>query len=365
MTEAEKKKMRAKAAKLTSPKPEELKSGAWRCEKVVNGQRIRVTDKDPAVAHAKVNAIASGLIAKRNGVANITFGEAYEEFVSKNKNIFSPSTLLGYERIKKNHLTDLLHVSMNNITESMIQTKINKLAKKYAPKTVANIYGLITDIYYDCYKDRRLQINLPQKDKVEIQIPTKEEVQKIYESCRGSKYELSVLFAMELGLRASEIRGLRWESIDGDRIHISQAIVEGIDGATQKKTKSTESTRWLYLTPRIKELLEQTPHTSEYIVTLTGQAMGKGFTRICEKAQIPHYRFHDLRHVFASVSIALNIPMEYIRKDMGHNSDRMLKLVYGHMMEEERIGHADRRAEFYATLAQKSPTNPPQDGTDA
>lgn len=78
--------------------------------------------------------------------------------------------------------------------------------------------------------------------------------------------------------------------------------------------------------------------------------MEKGFYRLCEKNGIKHYRFHDLRHVFASVSIALNIPTEYIRKDMGHKSDRMIKAVYGHMMEETRKEHSDRRAEYYEKL---------------
>lgn len=46
--------------------------------------------------------------------------------------------------------------------------------------------------------------------------------------------ELPVLLAMWMGLRASEIRGLTWGDIDGDMLHVRQAIVEGEDGPVLK-----------------------------------------------------------------------------------------------------------------------------------
>lgn len=358
MTEAEKKKLRAKAAKLSNPKPRELPSGAWRCEKMVNGFRISETDEDPAVAHAKVNAIAAGLIAKEKGATSVTFGEAYAAFIKKNENIFSPSTILGYDRIKENHLSDISGLPMSSITQSLIQGKVNSLAKKKAPKTVRNIYGLITAVYYDFFPDRKLSINLPQKDNNEIRIPTEDEIKKISEACKGTVYELSIFLAMDLGLRASEICGLKWDCIEGDRMHIKQAIVAGKGGLKSKKPKSSAGDRWLHIPPHVKGLLDKTPRINEYVVQITGQAMCKGFSRLCEKNGIQHFRFHDLRHVFASVSISLNIPTEYIRKDMGHSSDRMIKAVYGHMMEETRKDHADRRAEYYSKLRdKKSPSS--------
>ena len=50
MTEKEKSRLRAKAAKLTNPKPVELPSGAWRCQVMVEGKRISIVDSDPEVA---------------------------------------------------------------------------------------------------------------------------------------------------------------------------------------------------------------------------------------------------------------------------------------------------------------------------
>lgn len=350
MTEAERKKMRAKAAKLSRPKPQELPSGMWRCEKMVNGIRISEVGTDPEVVHAKVNAIATGLIEKAKGSENKTFEQAYTEYIEKNENIFSPSTILGYERIKKNHLRDICPIQMSALSQSIIQSKVNKLAKTKSPKTVSNVYGLITAVYYDFFPDRKLSVNLPQEDKQEIEIPNEEEIRAITDACAGTKYELPILLAMHLGLRASEICGLKWDCYDGERITIGRAIVAGMGGLKEKKPKSTDGSRKLFVPPRIKELLDSLPRVNEYIVQVTGQAMYKGFSRICKNNGIRHFRFHDLRHVFASVSLSLNIPTEYIRRDMGHKSDRMIKAVYGHMMEERRREHADLRAEYYENL---------------
>lgn len=350
MTEAERKKMRAKAAKLSNPKPIELPSGMWRCQKMIDGVRISEVGPDPEMVHAKVNAIAAGLIEKKKGVSSKTFEQAYNDYVGGTDNIFSPSTLLGYKRIKENHLKDICTMRMDSITQDVVQSKVNRLAKKLSPKTVENIYGLITAVYYSVYPNRKLQIKLPQEVKKEIEIPTEEEIKKITDACKGTKYELPILLAMQLGLRSSEICGLKWSAYDGERLSIERAVVAGIDGLAEKVTKSTSGKRVLYVPARIKELIDASPRINDYIVQVTGQAMYKGFSRICENNGIRHYRFHDLRHVFASVSISAGVPTEYIIKDMGHKGDRMLRAVYGHMMESQRKENSRLREQYYENL---------------
>ena len=56
---------RQQKTKLTHPTPVQLPSGAWRCQVMVNGERISVVDRDPEVAHTKALAIKSGLIERK------------------------------------------------------------------------------------------------------------------------------------------------------------------------------------------------------------------------------------------------------------------------------------------------------------
>ena len=155
------------------------------------------------------------------------------------------------------------------------------------------------------------------------------------------------MLALWLGLRASEIRGLTWDDVKDGRLHIKQAIVQGEDGPALKKTKTVSGDRWIKLPAHIESLIEAQPRTGEYIVTLSGQAMYKRFSRLCERLGLPHFRFHDLRHTAASVSALLGVPTKYSQKRMGHQTDNMLKTVYEHTMRAKEDEFADRIDEYF------------------
>ena len=63
-----------KSSKLKNPTPVRLPSGSWRCQVMVNGQRISVVDEDPAVAHAKALALKAGIIHKNKSPQSMTVG---------------------------------------------------------------------------------------------------------------------------------------------------------------------------------------------------------------------------------------------------------------------------------------------------
>lgn len=125
------------------------------------------------------------------------------------------------------------------------------------------------------------------------------------------------MLAVWLGLRQSEILGLEWRDIDGDTLKIRRAIVLGEDGPTQKGTKTYSGTRPLHIPAYIRELLDRQPRSGDRIVNMTGKSIYSGFSRICEKSGVPHFRFHDLRHVNASAMLAVGVPDKYSMKRMG------------------------------------------------
>ena len=60
------------------------------------------------------------------------------------------------------------------------------------------------------------------------------------------------------------------------------------------------------------------------------------FQRVLNNNNIPHFRFHDLRHYSASVQHALGIPDAYIMQRGGWSSDTVLKSVYRHAMNDRQ-----------------------------
>lgn len=332
------KKQKDVAAKLSKPKPVLLPSGSWRCQVMVRGRRIDVIEDDPALAHAKALAIKEGLVEEDKPVSSMTVGEAIDKYIESKDAVLSPSTVIGYKRLRKNSLQSLMKVRISDLTQECVQKAVNSMAREKTPKYVRNAHGLLTAALAEYAPEITLHTTLPQKQKVEIEIPSEEELRKIISIAAGTEMELPILLAVWLGLRMSEIRGLTWDCISDDGvIHIKRAIVDGENGPAEKGTKSYSGYRKITIHDYLKRLIENQPHKNEFIIQLSGQAIYKRFSRLCEKAGVKHYRFHDLRHVQASIMLALGVPDKYAMERMGHATNNMLKTVYQHTLTSKQI----------------------------
>jgi integrase len=226
-----------------------------------------------------------------------------------------------------------MNMPLKSLTQEAVQRAINKMAKTHSPKSVQNAHGLLSAAVATYYPQFVLRTTLPQKQKKEASIPTPEEINMILNAAKGTEMELPLYLAIWLGLRMSEIRGLTWDSIEGDYLHIKQALVDGVDGPEKKGTKTYSGNRKIKLPKVIADLIEAKPREDDFIIHLSGQAIYKRFTRLCSKVGVPHYRFHDLRHVNASVMLAIGVPDKYSMQRMGHATNNMLKTVYQHTMD--------------------------------
>ena len=228
--------------KLTNPTPVRLPSGSWRCQVMVQGRRISVVDDDPEVAHTKALAIKNGILQEHKSPASMTVGEMIDRYIESKDSVLSPATIAGYKRIRKNALQDLMPVVLAALTQERVQRSVNAMAREKSPKSVRNAHGLLSAALEMYYPQFALRTTLPQKQPHEINIPDVGEIKSILAAAQGTKMELPILLAVWLGLRASEIRGLTWRDIDGDVLHVRQAIVEGEDGPVLKKQKPFPAT---------------------------------------------------------------------------------------------------------------------------
>ena len=96
-------------------------------------------------------------------------------------------------------------------------------------------------------------------------------------------------------------------------------------------------------------------HLHDVRVGVAGQLFGRyfAFELHLQEAPVrpifPRYSVHtvhDLRHYYASVLLALNIPNKYAQRRMGHATDGMLKKVYQHLMDE-KITETDEKIDEY------------------
>lgn len=335
------------------PQPKKLPSGAWRVQVMVDGKRVSVTEDDPKVAVAKAVAMKAKMEEARKSPRSMTVGEAVDRYIESKNSVLSPSTVLGYKQTKENQMSAILSVRLSDLTQERVQRWVNSLAREKSPKTVRNAHGLLNAALAEYKPGMTLRTTLPQKQRYDAKIPSEDDIKAILKLAKGTVMELPLLLAIWLGLRMSEIRGLTWDCISGDTLHIKQAMVDSEDGPTLKGTKTYSGNRKLDIPPYIKQVLDSMPRKGEHPVTLSDRAIYMRFTRLCEKAGVPHYRFHDLRHCNASVMLALGVPDKYAMERMGHATNNMLKTVYQHTMKSEQEKVTEKVDDYFTKLLPK------------
>ena len=145
-----------------------------------------------------------------------------------------------------------------------------------------------------------------------------------------------ILLSLNTGLRQGELFNLEWGNVDLDRAIIT------VVGDTAKSGK----TRHIPLNTIALQILNvwrrQTVQCviSGYIFTnqQTGKTLGNvrnAWMNILKLAGIENFRWHDMRHHFASKLVMNGVDLNTVRELLGH-SDIKMTLRYAHLAPEHK-----------------------------
>ena len=335
-------KMRAKAAKLRAPKPRELPSGAWRCEVMVQGRRISVVEDDPEVAHAKALAIKTGMIQEKKSPAALTVGEAIDRYIESKDAVLSPATVAGYKRVRKNNMQELMDITLPALTQERVQRAVNAMARDHSPKSVRNAHGLLSAVLAEYWPDMVLRTTLPQKRRYDAAIPSDADIQAIMDTARGSKDELPILLAVWLGLRMSEILGLKWEDIDLERgdLRVKRQVSRINGEVVEAPLKTKNAYRTLPLAEDTIGVLKEQRRkvgSSPWVFPspnggpISPDSVLHMLHRVLKRAGLPKVRFHDLRHTFATLALQNGVDIKTVSGMLGHFSAGFTLDTYTHV----------------------------------
>ncbi len=330
-------------------KAKKLPSGSWRVQVFAgldeNGKRKYKSFTESTERRANLAALDwqehHREITADSG--KMTLEEAIDDYIMSRSNILSPSTIRGYEVIKRNSAQSLMHKQLNNITNKDIQKSINMEAKLKSPKTIKNAYGLVRTIMTKYRPNFKIDYMLPPPKKFVPSDVTSSDIKKLLEGIKGDTMELPILFALWIGLRRSEILALKWQDIDFrlNTVMIRRAIVPDKENKLIEKntTKTLSSTRKIRLPNYIVEKLKEIKNENEegIIFKISPNSPSLHLSKICEREGIPHLRLHDLRHIMASVGLLLNIGDKYMMERGGWSSKDTMKNVYQHTLAEGAV----------------------------
>lgn len=311
---------------------EKLPSGNYRITKQIKGKRYRATlDHKPTKAEAE-QAIRE-LVGNGDTYADnkLTFEQALESYIQAKYNVLSPSTRRGYYIVLRRLPEGFRRAPVNNIDHIMVQKEINRQTALLKPKTVRNSFGVISAVLGMFRPGLRLDISLPQPEKPDLYLPEAAEMKRVLDEVRGTKYYVPFVLGI-CGMRRSEICAANPADLDGNTLTISKAIVpdeHNVD--TEKGTKTTESTRMIYVPDEIVELIKE----NDVIYNGDDTSLWKKLNDVLNKLGIEHFRFHDLRAFFVSYAHMQGIPDQVIMEAGGWKTDYTMKKIYRRTMREE------------------------------
>lgn len=310
-----------------------LPSGNYRCRvrTKIGGKLVSRSFTAPTKKEAE--RLAAMWKAEENyNNANITLRDACNRYVAAKSNVLSPSTIKAYNVYIKLYIQGLMDYNIQNITRESLQAAFNIEARNLSPKSIRNLHGLISAVFKMFRPDFILNTTLPQKKKVEMYIPTDDDIKKLMKAVEGTYLEIPVLLAAFGPMRRGEIFAITSDDIKGNNVIVNKAYCISDDGELIVKTPKNYSSNRVITFPDF--VIEKLKGIDGRIVTCHPNSLSKAFSRVLKENDIPHFRFHDLRHYNVSICKAMNIPDEYIMARGGWATNYTMNNVYAHTLPD-------------------------------
>lgn len=312
-------------------KLEKLPSGSYRIRKMINGKNLQIVfDHKPSQSEV-IKALSP--IADTTPVRG-SFQSCAEKYIDAKNNVLSPATIRGYQSILRNLPDTFKRRKLSQITQADIQAVVNEYKADHSAKSTINAHGFIVGILRMFRPSMGIHTTLPQKVPNEGYIPTETDIKRILEASKGSRYHIPFQFGI-MSLRLSEICALTFSDIDVENnlVTIDKALVKDQhNNYVIKATKTEAGTRTLYIPNKlINEIMEN----DGIIYDGYPNNAYKALCRYQKELDIPHFRFHDLRHYFASYAHSVGVSDADILASGGWKSEHTMKRIYRHEMKQK------------------------------
>ena len=301
-------------------KIERLPSGSYRVRKQINGKRITfIFDHKPS----NREVIQRMNESMEDECPSGSFGYFAEKYIEDRSNVLSPASIRTYINLVKVLSKDFKNKKMSEMRQEDVQKEINRYSEDHAPKTVRSLHGFLASVFASYRPSFVLSTTLPQKEVKRPYRPNKEDIKRILNYEAGGEYEIAFKLGC-LGLRRGEICCISAKDLDENNLRITKTkVYDGKNWIIKKNPKTDESNR---IIPISDELAAQIREIG-IVFGRSPKLLNTELHRACKALDIPAFRFHDLRHYFATMA-SLLAPEQDVMSLGGWRSDFVFKRIY-------------------------------------
>ena len=190
-------------------------------------------------------------------------------------------------------------------------------------------------------------VSRPRAEHHEMQTVDAETIQRILSECGDEEFRRLIYVAIQTGLRAGELLGLRWDDIDWEngQIHVQRArnsFERG--GFAEPKAHSRRSVAISIGT--LDALREHRVAQAERRLSLgdvfvfprvdgaagTVESLSRRWRALSDRLGLTGLRFHDLRHTSATLALKARVHPKVVQERLGHSSIRITLDTYSHVL---------------------------------
>jgi len=270
--------------------------------------------------------IAEDKFLDKNRRKRISFGEAAEIFLDR--------SLSSRDFTTFKHLVPWFSGKcLTEITPLDIENYKITRARKVRETTVNRELNSLKSFYNKMINWELADINptnkvrcFPEKKFARLRYLNEGEIQRLLDECRLPHLRMAVLTALNTGMRKGEILSLRWADIDLENRYIHV-----------EKTKTLKR-RDIYINDLLFSALKswRTHPDTDPEVLFPVKTIRRIYTEAVKRAGIADFRFHDLRHTFASHLVMKGVDLATVSELLGHSSIEMT-MRYTHLSREHKM----------------------------
>jgi integrase len=329
---------------------------------------VRRKDADAYAATIEVDKLRGVAIDPRGG--RLTVEELAQRWLDSNP-AKRPDTRATDEYHLRAHVIPALGKrQIASVTPSHVQRLANELAARLAPNTVRRGLGVVRAMFAYAVASDLLgrspcrSIKLPRVNPTRRQIPSSGELVRLVGAI-PERYRAMVYSSVVLGLRFSEVAGLRVGELDTLRGMLSVAETVTRDSRGRPvfgPPKSDASRRTLAMPAPLTELLAQhlarrglTGADAEELV-FTAPSGGpiryanwrsRVWLPACRAVGLDGLGFHDLRRANATALVRLGVDVKTAQQRLGHSDVRMTIGLYAQAESRADRAAADQLGEMF------------------
>lgn len=347
----------------------ERADGRW-CGAVTTGyangkmRRKVVYGKTRAEARQKMAKVEQDI---RQGVPVFTERQTVQQFLERwledcVKPTKVPSTYKSYAGHVHHHfIPSLGRIQLTKLTAQHVQRFLKeKLESGLSPRTVQYLRSTLHIALNQAMRWDLVQRNIvsmtdaPRVPRFEITPLSPEQARTFLDAVKGNRLEALYTVAMAVGLRQGEALGLRWQDVDLETGVLNVRYqLQRVDKVLQLVEPKTSQSRRKIGLPRVvvdalrehklRQLRERHIAGSRWQewglvfmstigTPLDASSVTRGFKKTLKDIDLPHQRFHDLRHCCASLLLAQGIHPRVVMEILGHSTIVLTMNTYSHVM---------------------------------